>query len=97
MKPILSSLSKEIRKMLRYYNERTNSENKISQIITLGGGANLRGLSEFLTSELRMPTRMCVPWSNLSFGRLQPPNEVEKSMYITAAGLALIGPKEIWQ
>ena len=57
LKPILNSLSKEIRKMLRYYNERTNSENKISQVITLGGGANLPGLSEFLTSELRLPAQ----------------------------------------
>jgi len=97
LKPILNSLSKEIRKMLRYYNERTKTENKIGQIITLGGGANLPGLSEFLTSELRMPTRMCIPWDSLSFGKLQPPNEVEKSMYITAAGLALINPGKIWK
>ena len=95
--PILNSLSKEIRKMLRYYNERTESEHKISQIITMGGGANMPGLSEFLTSELRMPTRMCNPWTNLSFGKLQPPNEIEKSMYVTAAGLALINPREIWK
>ena len=97
LKPILNSLSKEIRKMLRYYNERTDGENKISQIITLGGGANLPGLSEYLTSELRLPARMCIPWTHLSFGKLQPPNEVEKSMYITAAGLALIESKEIWK
>lgn len=97
LKPILSSLSKEIRKMIRYYNERTASENRIGQIITMGGGANMPGLSEYLTSELRMASRMCNPWTNLSFGKLQPPNEIEKSMYITAAGLALINPKEIWK
>jgi type IV pilus assembly protein PilM len=97
LKPILNSLSKEIKKMIRYYNERTNTENKIGQIITMGGGANMPGLSEFITSELRMPTRMCNPWANFSFGKLQPPNELEKSMYVTAAGLALINQKEIWK
>jgi len=96
LKPILSSLSKEVRKMVRYYDERTKTENQISQIITMGGGANMPGLADYLTSELRIPTRMCDPWINLDFGKLQPPNEVEKSMYITAAGLSLINPKEIW-
>jgi Tfp pilus assembly PilM family ATPase len=97
--PILSSLIKEVKKMIRYYSERDESENserKIGQVITMGGGANLPGLSEYLTSELRLPARMCSPWANLDFGKLQPPSEIEKTMYITAAGLALIDPKEIW-
>jgi type IV pilus assembly protein PilM len=97
LKPILSSLSKELRKMIRYYNERTGSEDRIKQIITMGGGANMPGLSEYLTDELRLACRMCDPWTNLDFGHLQPPSEIEKSMYITAAGLSMINPKEIWQ
>lgn len=97
LKPILSSLTREIRKMVRYYDERTGSEGKIGQIITMGGGANMPGLSEYITSELRLPTRMCNPWANLDFGKLQPPSNIEKSMYVTAAGLALINPKEIWK
>lgn len=97
LSPILNSLTKEIRKMIRYYDDRTGSEGKISQIITMGGGANMPGLSEHITSELRLPSRMCNPWVNLSFGKLQPPNEIEKSMYVTAAGLSLINPKDIWK
>ncbi len=94
--PILASLTKEIRKMVRYYDERTGSEGKIGQIITMGGGANMPGLSEHITSELRLPTRMCNPWANLDFGKLQPPSSIEKSMYVTAAGLSLVNPKGIW-
>lgn len=97
LKPLLTSLTKEIRKMIRYYDERTSSEGKISQIITMGGGANMPGLSEYITSEMRLPARMCNPWANLDFAKLQPPSSVEKSMYVTAAGLALIKPKDIWQ
>jgi type IV pilus assembly protein PilM len=97
LKPILTSLSKEIKKMLRYYGDRTDGKKEIEQIITLGGGANMPGLSEFLTSDLRIPTRMYDPWLNLEFNKLQPPNDVEKSMYVTAAGLALINHKEIWK
>lgn len=96
LNPILTSLTKEIKKMVRYFEDRGTSEKKIGQIITMGGGANLPGLSEYLTDELRLPARMCSPWTNLDFGKLQPPNDVEKSMYISAAGLALINPKDIW-
>lgn len=95
--PILASLTKEIRKMVRYYDERTGSEGKIGQIITMGGGANMPGLSEHITNELRLPARMCNPWAHLDFGKLQPPSSIEKSMYVTAAGLSLINPKEIWR
>lgn len=97
LNPILTSLTKEIKRMVRYYSERGDDEDrKIGQVITMGGGANLPGLSEHLTSELRLPARMCSPWTKLDFGKLQPPNDVEKTMYITAAGLALIDPKVIW-
>jgi type IV pilus assembly protein PilM len=97
LEPILSSLTKEIKKMIRYYDERKTSDKKISQIVTMGGGANMPGLSEYLTSELRLPARMCDPWANLSFDKLQPPSELEKSMFVTSAGLALVNPKEIWK
>jgi type IV pilus assembly protein PilM len=96
--PILSSLIKEIKKMIRYYSDRSDQKNrKIGQVITMGGGANLPGLSEYLTNELRLPARMCSPWTNLDFDKLQPPSESEKTMYITAAGLGLIIPKEVFK
>jgi len=97
LNPLLRSLSHEVKKMIRYYNERTNSDNRIEQIITMGGGANMPGLSEYLTSELRTPTRMCSPWSQFNFGKLPAPDGVEKPNYFTAAGLAMIEPQEIWQ
>lgn len=94
LKPVLDQLVKEIRRMIRYYEERSNTDKKIGQIVTMGGGANMPGLSEHLTSTLRLPVRMCDPWQHLDFEGLQPPNSVEKSMYVTVAGLALVTPKE---
>ena len=93
--PVLQQLIKEIRRMIRYYEERSNTDKKIGQVVTMGGGANMPGLSEYMTSALRLPVRMCDPWQHLDFGGLQPPNTVEKSMYVTVAGLALIRHKEI--
>ena len=83
----------EIKKMVRYYQERTGEDRKLEQVIILGGGANMPGLADYLTDKIRLPTRMCNPWLNLSFGDLQPPHELEKTLYATAAGLALIEPK----
>lgn len=94
--PGLDSLLKEIRRMIRYYEERYGKERKISQVVTMGGGANMPGLSDFMTNSLRLPVRMSDPWSHLGFSHLQPPSNVERSMYVTVAGLALINPKEIF-
>lgn len=95
--PIINQLSKEIRRMVRYYEERTTTNDKIRQIVTMGGGANMPGLSEHLTSTLRLPVRMCDPWQQLNFAGLQPPNNTEKSMYVTVAGLSFMDPKEIFK
>ncbi len=94
--PILEQLGKEIRRMIRYYEERTVTEGKIRQVVTMGGGANMPGLSEYLTNMLRLPVRMCDPWQHIDFNDLQAPNNIEKSMYVTVSGLALINPREIF-
>ncbi len=94
--PLLDQHVKEIKRMIRYYEERTGAERKIGQVVTLGGGANMPGLSEYLTGHLRLPVRMCNPWQKLEFGDLQTPNAAEKAMYVTVAGLALIEPNEVF-
>lgn len=95
LSPMLDEMLKEIKRMIRYYEERSGSEQQIAQVITMGGGANMPGLSEHMTDLLRLPVRMCDPWQHLDFARIAPPNNVEKSMYVTVAGLALITTKEI--
>lgn len=94
--PILQMVTKEVRRSIRYYEERSGSEQKVLQVVTMGGGANMPGLSDYLTDTLRIPTRTCDPWQNLEFPRLQPPNNAEKTMYVTAAGLALTPPKALF-
>lgn len=97
LKPSLEQLSKEVRRMIRYYEERSIAQGAISQIVTMGGGANMPGLSDYLTDHLRLATRMCDPWQTLTFDKLQPPSVSEKTLYITATGLAMIQPKEAFQ
>ena len=95
--PILQQMAKEIRRMIRYHEERSGTERKINQVVTMGGGANMPGLSEYMTNMLRLPVRMCDPWQNLDFSKLQPPSTSEKSMYVTVSGLALTSPKELFR
>ncbi|CAN5421434.1 type IV pilus assembly protein PilM [soil metagenome] len=93
----LDSLTKEIRRVVRYYEERTEGRSKIGQIITMGGGANMPGLTDYLTDNLRLPTRMCSFWSTVELHKLQPPPEGERSIFVSVAGVALISPKGIWK
>jgi Tfp pilus assembly PilM family ATPase len=95
IRPELDKLMGEIRKMIRYYNERASEDALIGQIIILGGGANLPGLSTYITDQIRIPTRLCDPWQNISFGGLQAPHQLETTLYTTAAGLSLIGAEEL--
>lgn len=90
LEPLLKKMLSEIRKMRRYYEERSAKKRKIEQIIILGGGANLPGLSGYLTDKVRLPTRLINPWQNMSFGDLQPPHKLETTLYTTAAGLSLV-------
>jgi len=95
LKPVLGRLINEIKRMSRFYAERAGPDKAITQIVIVGGGANLPGLSAYLTDNLRIPTRLVDPWRNIDFGRLQPPHKLERSLYSTAAGLSLIesGPQ----
>ncbi len=91
----LNRLISEIRKVMRYFTERNSESGGIGQIIILGGGANLPGLASYITARTRVATRLCAPWNNLSFGRLQPPHELETTLYTTAGGLGLITTEEL--
>jgi len=86
----LNKLISEIRKVMRYFTDRDSTTGPIGQIIILGGGANLPGLASYITNKTRVATRLCAPWNNLSFGKLQPPHELESTLYTTAGGLALV-------
>jgi len=97
LEPILSEIVKEIRRMVRYYAERYGSKRPIEQVITLGGGANMPGLDEYLTEALHLAVRHSDPWQYLSYKGLQPPHASDRPMYSTAAGLSLVQPKEVFK
>lgn len=96
LKGSLTEIVAEIRKVLRYYAERIGSKSKIEQIIVVGGGSNLPGLGDYLTETLMMPARSGSPWQSLNFDHLAQPSRSFRARYVTAVGLAMVHPEEIW-
>lgn len=95
--PSLMRIATEVRKVIRYYNERLNDNRKIEQVLIVGGGANVPGIGEFFTNELVMAARVASPWQRLDFGQLREPNKQFRPRYIAVAGLASIATEEIWK
>lgn len=98
LNPQLELLYKEIRRMIRYYNERSGGTKQINQIIIMGNGASLPGLSERMASVLNIPVILSDPWQMFKYGRgLSPIPDQHKGSFITAAGLAIAEPKAVFK
>jgi type IV pilus assembly protein PilM len=99
--PVLSELINEIQKYLEFYSghdfhdhipQKLGKKNNVEKIILSGGGANLKGLDEFLSKKLGIPVEFGDPWINFSdkFKKNIPFELQKKSLsYVTALGLAL--------
>ncbi|MBI3494703.1 type IV pilus assembly protein PilM [Candidatus Saccharibacteria bacterium] len=96
IEPSLDRILREIKKIIRYYSERLNSEKRLEQVVIVGGGSNVPGLGDYFTNALMMPARVASPWQILNFGELEQPPKQFKARYITVAGLASVKPKEIF-
>ena len=88
--PSLTKITSEIRKVMRYYQERIGENDAIEQILIVGAGSNMPGIGEYYTNELVMPVRVASPWQKLDFGKLPQPNKQFRPRYISVAGLASI-------
>ncbi len=98
--PPLSDLVDQMKRYLDYYEAHeshqhlSNQDRKIRKIFLTGGGANLKGLEEFLMNELRIEVALGNPWTNIllqPFTKLPPLPLKEALQYTTALGLALRG------
>jgi type IV pilus assembly protein PilM len=97
LNPSLERIVSEIRKVIRYYNERLSDERKIEQLLIVGSGSNVPGIGEYFTNALVMPARVASPWQKLDFGKLPEPAKQFRSRYITVAGLASVNAGSIWK
>ena len=101
--PALTDLIEQIKKYLIYYQTHASHERLppngkgVKKIFLCGGGANLKGLPNFLSSQLKIPVETGNPWINILPPTFQPKKqaliyEKEESLgFTTALGLALRG------
>lgn len=97
LKPSLERIAAEIRKVIRYYNERLSEDRRIEQVLIVGGGSNVPGIGDYFTNALVMAARVAHPWQQLDFGTLEPPHKQFRPRYITVTGLASVTPQEVWK
>ena len=100
--PPLTDLVEQIKKHIGYYESHAGHEHlerpvsAIQKIILCGGGANLKGIAQFLVGELRKEVGIGNPWVNIlptSLKELPPLSFAQSLRYTTAFGLALRGAK----
>ncbi|MFZ1360602.1 MAG: pilus assembly protein PilM [Candidatus Saccharimonadales bacterium] len=97
LRPALRDIITEVRKVIRYYNERLSNDRRLEQVLVVGSGSNVPGIGEYFTNELVMPARTANPWQQLNFGDLPQPAKQFRSRYITVAGLANVQKGEMWK
>jgi len=97
LEPSLQRILAEVKKVMRYYDERISDTRKLEQLLVVGSGSNLPGIGEYFTNALIMPARVASPWQKLDFAKLQEPPKQFRSRYITVAGVASIAPGDIWK
>jgi len=95
--PSLQKIVSEVKKIMRYYEERVPDARKIEQILIIGGGSNMPGIGDYFTENLMLASRIASPWQLLNFAKLPQPARQFRPRYISVAGLALVQPKEIWR
>lgn len=95
--PSLQRILAEVKKVMRYYDERINKDRKLEQLLVVGSGSNLPGIGEYFTNALVMPARVASPWQKLDFAKIQEPPKQFRPRYITVAGLASIDSGSMWK
>lgn len=93
----LQQFIKEIRRMVRYYEERYDRTRQIEQIVLVGDEARIPSLAALMTDQLRLPVRTVDLWQLFRYDHdLAPLPPNASAPYIAVAGLACVEPSEVF-
>lgn len=84
----LATIVSEMKRVLKYYQDRTSDKRQVEAIILAGGSASMPGLVEYLSKALGVPVTTADPWQGLDCKHIQAVGKDEAPMYTTAIGLA---------
>lgn len=100
MMPVLEDLSDQVRKAIRYFEGHQangkvlGGQRTVEKILLSGRGSNLKGLSDFLSADFKIPIEFANPWVNILPAPLReiPGLPFKDSLgFTTVLGLALRG------
>jgi len=84
----LGTITNEMRRVMKYYQDRGHERRPIQMVMLAGGSASMPGLVEYLSTQLGIPVIIADPWTGLEFKNVQHVSKHEAPAYTTAIGLA---------
>jgi type IV pilus assembly protein PilM len=91
IEPTLETIISEIKRIIRFYEDRATKGVQIETVILSGGSSALGGLKEHFARKLELPVEIANPWAGIDTETLKPISRVAAPIYTTAVGLALGG------
>lgn len=96
--PILEDLVLQVQTSVDFFLTGLGYTQRIDRVLLCGGGANMKGLSTYVSKRLNIPAQRGNPWTNLNLGENVPPITYEQSLqYSTAIGLAVLGLQYVYE
>jgi len=93
--PIVSAIKDEIYRVMLFWQgqceDRKEKNNEIDKIILCGGDSNMKGLTDFISQNVKKPVELGNPWINVSSFKNYVP-EIKRNIsltYVAGIGLAL--------
>jgi Tfp pilus assembly PilM family ATPase len=71
------------------YHEYFPSDGNVGKIVICGGGADLKGLIEFLAQELNVDVEICNPFTNIILQKPEFLPQKKSLSFVTVLGLAM--------
>jgi type IV pilus assembly protein PilM len=89
----LNKMCAEMRRVIKFYQDRGTQKRKIESIIVGGGSASMPGFLQYMAAEINVPVVVADPWAGLDMKHLPAVSEFDAPMYTTAIGLARLEGK----
>ncbi len=85
----LKKMCDEMRRVIKYYQERGGEKRRIQAIVVGGGSASMPGFLEYMQAQINLPVTIADPWTGLKLLKhVQAVSRFDAPMYATAIGLA---------
>jgi len=89
----LKKMCDEMRRVIKFYQDRGTQKRKIEAIIVGGGSASMPGFLEYMAAQINIPVTVADPWVGLDTKRVKAVSKFDGPMYTTAIGLGRLEGK----